>query len=284
MTGKPNAELTKLEKPPSRWLMRYRAVKRMVMWHGFSKRLPLFLVTEFPKSGGTWFSQMLADSLEIPFARNHNPPKFEKCLMHGVFLNSSNFHNVTVMMRDGRDIMVSSYYHFLFYNNANLPYGVDKKRNLLQFDDYDDIKTNLPAFIEYMFNEFSRSYSYRCTWSSFVNSWSDKPELFVKYEDVLNDGANVLAATVERLSGEKPDPERMAQIISAYSFENLTGRKRGQIEKGNFIRKGIAGDWKNHFNEESRRIFSKYAGEQLVRLGYEKNHDWVNTPTAADAQ
>jgi hypothetical protein len=40
------------------------------------------------------------------------------------------------------------------------------------------------------------------------------------------------------------------------------------------FRKGVAGDWSNVFAEEDKQIFMKEAGELLVRLGYEKSHDW----------
>lgn len=276
MNTKANPNITGVEKAPSRWVMRARGVKRILMWNGFSKSLPLYLVTEFPKSGGTWYSQMLAECLELPFARNYNPPKFESCIMHGVFLYSKRFHNVSVVMRDGRDIMVSSYYHFLFNNNANLPYAVEKKRKFLQFKDYDDIETNLPRFIEYMFTDFSKAWSYRCTWASYVDSWKDQGTLIVKYEELLDDAIATMNRAVTHLTGSEMDQEKLAGIVSAYSFEKLTGRKRGQTQKGNFIRKGIAGDWKNHFNQAAREAFNEYGGQQLIDLGYESSSDWVN--------
>lgn len=282
MEKSPNKQITNVERPPSKWIMRYRGMKRILMWHTVSKSLPLYLVTEFPKSGGTWYSQMLAECLDLPFARNYNTPRFETCIMHGVFLYSKRFHNVTVVMRDGRDIMVSSYYHFLFKNNANLPYAVDKKRKQLNFEDFDDIQANLPKFIEFMFTDFTKSLSYLCSWSSFVDSWAGKSATIVKYEQLLEDGVGTMARAVRELTGQEPDLKKIESIVSAYSFENLTGRKRGQVEKGKFIRKGIAGDWKNHFNREAREVFNHYAGKQLIQLGYEQSHDWVDGQYAAD--
>ena len=41
------------------------------------------------------------------------------------------------------------------------------------------------------------------------------------------------------------------------------------------MRKGIVGDWKNYFNKEAREIFNHYAGDQLIKLGYEKDRSWV---------
>ena len=41
----------------------------------------------------------------------------------------------------------------------------------------------------------------------------------------------------------------------------LGGRTQGEEASSSFYRKGIAGDWKNHFSEEDRRVFKEEAGE-----------------------
>ncbi len=35
-----------------------------------------------------------------------------------------------------------------------------------------------------------------------------------------------------------------------------------------FVRKGVAGDWRNHFQERHMAAFDKAAGEALEALGY----------------
>ena len=35
--------------------------------------LPLYVVNEYPKSGGTWVGQMLGRALDVPFPRNRPP-------------------------------------------------------------------------------------------------------------------------------------------------------------------------------------------------------------------
>ncbi len=41
-----------------------------------------------------------------------------------------------------------------------------------------------------------------------------------------------------------------------------------------FYRKGVAGDWKNLFDERDKEIYKEEAGELLIRLGYENNGSW----------
>ena len=255
-------------------VVRARAAKRLLMWHGFSGRLPIFLVPEFPKSGGTWFSQMLSDCLDLPFARNTNPPKFETCVMSGHHLFSPRFKNVTVVIRDGRDAMVSAYYYMLFKNEINRQFGVDRHRSHLQFADYDDIQTNLPQFVEYMFTEYPKR-KFHFSWAQFIDSWLIHDVPVVKYEDLLVNPAEELIRVTAHLTGEAVSHERAREVVDKYSFKKMSGRKQGQEDKKSFVRKGIAGDWKNNFSIEACQVFDQFAGEQLVMAGYEADRNWV---------
>lgn len=40
------------------------------------------------------------------------------------------------------------------------------------------------------------------------------------------------------------------------------------------FRKGMIGDWPNHFTKEHKKIFKEVTGDLLIRLGYESNMDW----------
>lgn len=248
--------------------------KRLFMWHFLNKKLDLILLSEFPKSGGSWFGQLLSETLNIPFPRNISP-KFERCILHGHHLYHSNFNKVVTVLRDGRDTMVSSYYHFLFENDKNPNYAVKEWRKQLQFKDYDDIKTNLPVFIQFMFEKYKSTFK-RTTWSSFVNSYVDNPyAIVVRYEDLLISPVSELIRVIGFLGYPSQDQNKIKLIVEKYSFSNQTKRKQGEENRNSFLRKGIAGDWKNHFSLEACLTFDKYAGKELIKAGYEKNHDWI---------
>ena len=38
----------------------------------------------------------------------------------------------------------------------------------------------------------------------------------------------------------------------------------------------MVGDWRNQFTREAREVFDRHAGEELILLGYEKDHSWVD--------
>ena len=260
------------------WLIRARAAKRMLMWHTLSNRLPIYLVPEYPKAGGTWFSQMLAEALELPFYRNTSAQPIRKCVMSGHFLHSPHFHNAVIVIRDGRDCVVSAYYYMCFKNNVNRQFGVNRYRSHLQFEDYDDIQNNLPKFIEYLFGKHAEK-RFHFGWGEFIDSWYDQDVPVVKYEDLLKQPAAELCKTVKALTGNELPLERAQEIADNYSFKKMSGRKPGQENKGSFVRKGVSGDWKNHFTREARLAFDKFAGDQLIRTGYEPDRAWLEVDT-----
>ncbi len=251
-----------------------RAAKRLLMLRTMSGRLPLYLVTEFPKSGGTWQCQMLSTYLGLPFPRNNEPARIEKSVLLMTQLHRPHFRNVTVAFRDGRDIMVSAYHHFLFRNKHNVEFGVRRTRRHVPCEDYHDVMGNMPKFIDYMFGWFANR-SLHHSWSEFVDSWVDQNAQIVRYEDLLIDPHSHMKRALEAL-GQEVDDERLAATIEQYSFKNVTGRKQGEEAKHSFARKGISGDWKNNFSLEACEKFHSYAGKHLIKAGYETDDSWIH--------
>ena len=251
---------------------KFEALIRLGMVHGLSGLLPLYIVNEYPKSGGTWVAQMLGCALGLPFPRNRTP-KLEASIMQGHYLNSWGMNNVVLVWRDGRDVMISLYYHCLFYNDLYNAPLVHMVRKDLPLEDYEDVRKNLPAFIEY---SFTRHRTLRFSWSDFVRSWhTHEDAVHVRYEDLHYDTAGELRRIVRELTGEQLDLGAAAAISEEFSFSKQTGRERGEENKRSFMRKGVVGDWRNHFSREAREVFDHYAGRELMQLGYESGDDWV---------
>jgi hypothetical protein len=71
-----------------------------------------------------------------------------------------------------------------------------------------------------------------------------------------------------------PESE-LARIVDSKSFRRLSGgRAKGQENVKNHYRKGVPGDWTNHFTEALTERFNAEYGDLLVRLGYEDPLDW----------
>lgn len=265
------------KKPHSLTAIKFYGLKRKLIWSLLSDFLGVYLVAEYPKSGGTWYAQMLADYLELPFPRNTLKPSFERCVLHGHERPSKRGRSkCTVVLRDGRDIMVSFYYHHLFYNEWNHHASVDKHRKRLNFKDIDDIYENLPVFIEYMNKDWASKFNH-FTWAEFINEWliNKSSRTIVKYEDLLLNPLDTMTRALDSLGVVDVDRSKLNKIIARYSFENLSGREKGVENKGSFVRKGISGDWKNNFSKEAKEVFHYYSGEALISSSYEESDAWL---------
>ncbi|MCP4369696.1 MAG: sulfotransferase domain-containing protein [Deltaproteobacteria bacterium] len=218
-------------------------------------------------------AQMFGRALNIPFPRNRLPV-LRSCIMLGHYLNPRNMKNVVIVWRDGRDIIVSYYYHSLFeFDIGGNTLLVKKSREDLKFNDYHDIRSNLPKFIEYV---FTVKRSPRFSWADFVEKWYNREGvIYVKYEDLRVDAVKELQRVVKELTGKKLSKENAQSIVDEFSFKKQAGRKPGQEKRDSILRKGIVGDWKNHFTQAARERFDYYAGEYLIKLEYEQDRQWV---------
>lgn len=245
------------------------------------------LIVEYPKSGGTWLAQLVSGSLQLPFPRNQYPI-FKRAVYHSHYLPKFSIHknkHIVWLLRDGRDIMVSSYFHHLVWNDKNKkdPKLVNYYRNNLPFDDYSDIHKNLAAYIEFLFTDKPSKFvffNYPGNWKDYNQEWLEVKNhqnniSLIKYEDMLADTygemSKLLKSTIPNM---QVNPEHLQTIVDQYSFENQTQRKPGEENTNSFLRKGISGDWKNYFNEEAKQVFKKYAGQMLIDLNYEKDENW----------
>jgi len=246
---------------------------RTFLVHCCSDFFPLYIVNEYPKSGGSWVGQMLSKALNVPFPRNRMPV-FRSSIMHGHFMTPWNMKNVLIVWRDGRDQLISQYYHSLFENDKGNTRLVKQVRGEVNFTDYGSIKKNLPAFIQYA---YENKHFPKFSWSDFVSVWHKRKDCcHVKYENLRYNTVVELQRIVMELT-DRELPLGVAQAIAdEFSFENQSGRKPGQENQKSFMRKGIIGDWKNHFDSEAKKLFAHYAGEELIKLGYEKDYSWLD--------
>lgn len=244
------------------------------------------LIVEYPKSGGTWLGQLLAEALKLPFPRNRMPIA-SRSIYHSHYLPQwriSKNKPIIYLVRDGRDVMISKYYHQLVWHEKNRKYpkNVLYHRSKVPFNDYENIKENLLEFIRYDFEHHPslfHQFTYMGNWCEYNRTWLDKMKTsdhiyLVKYEDLLKDTTKTLDQLLKNAFGLELNNEKLQFIIDKYSFENQAKRKSGVENKGSFLRKGVSGDWKNYFGIKEKELFKQYSGNLLIELGYEKNKNW----------
>ncbi len=108
---------------------------------------------------------------------------------------------------------------------------------------------------------------------------------FIRFEDLHRRPRQAYREALAWL-GWLPDPfvelddAALDRILYLGSFERQTGgrRKRGDNragwDPGSNCRKGVVGDWRNHWTEPMKDVFKEIAGESLIALGYEQDMDW----------
>lgn len=248
------------------------ALRRGIALGGMNAISDSIVLTEYPKSGGSWMSQMLSAALNIPYTRNRLPVIGSQ-ILHGCFMKVSSNIDTVVVWRDGRDTMISYYFHLMIDKPITSAMAGNSVRNVLGIKDPLDINANLPRFVEWA---CTGGYP-RFTWGDFVNRWHGEENVaFTSYEACLLDPYSELRKILLSFDRSDCSDEKLKSIVEQHSFESQSSRKRGEEDVNSFIRKGIAGDWKNYFNKEASEIFLHHCGEELILLGYSSDNSWVN--------
>ncbi len=96
----------------------------------------------------------------------------------------------------------------------------------------------------------------------------------IRYEDLMDDPISCLKASLQAV-GVEIDNRRIQDTSSRLQFSIFSGgRKRGVEDKKSHFRKGISGDYVNHFNGLHKAICKQIIGYHLIELGYEKDLCW----------
>jgi hypothetical protein len=203
-------------------------------------------------------------------------------VIHNHWRYDQRLKNVFYVYRDGRDVMVSYYYHRMreISDEPKAAYQVKLRRryNRLYGCGFDpkDIRANLPKFIEL---EMQVPLGSRINWVQHIDQWFGltRPGItYLTYESLLEDAVATITSCFRALGVYNMDEIVVREAVKRYSFERMTGRSRGSESLADHARKGVAGDWKNHFTREAGEVFHHWAGTTLIALDYESDSAWID--------
>jgi hypothetical protein len=215
--------------------------------------------------------------------------------------NHKSFH----VIRDPRDIVVSAYFSHLYsHETFAWPELIEHREELKNLSKEEEILSEI-EFLGKLPTKGVNLNLFNC-----MESWdySNPDILEIKFEDLIispyakfieifdflrilkKDSfkmksfvipfmktaiSKTLANNVSFLKQRKIHHLFLLDAIFADSFKNLSkGRDAGSEKVTSHYRKGIAGDWKNHFTEKHKQLFKDRYGDLLVKLGYENSNDW----------
>ena len=234
------------------------------------------VLASYPKSGSTWLrfivTALQADG-EIDFLKTQLsvPELSNDAVRHGVdfealprprFMRThaeyiAQCPRVIYLLRDGRDVMVSFYFHYRKFQAF--------AGTFLEFLNHD----NLPW-----------------KWDNHVESWIfSNPTLervcVLRYEALLADTFGEVKKAL-RFAGVSIEDEQLRKAINECTFEKMKAVEKqhglGYTDPGDpkiaFVRKGGHGNWRELFGDAEKQAFKERYGKALVKCGYESSLDW----------
>ena len=188
-----------------------------------------------------------------------------------------------VIIRDPRDI-INSYYNRLYFNNfpANIDSPTDDDLYRLVeggiFQHTNDYFLYWPPL-----EEITKSYKYAI---------SNERMNVISFENVHNNPVLAYSKLFSKLDIENGNPRysfpehNLAESIKKGSFKYQTKGKRTRGDEYKTVhvspntglqtscRKGVPGDWKNHFSQKVCNVLKEKIGDDLIELGHENTLDW----------
>lgn len=232
------------------------------------------ILTEYPKSGGSWIVSLIGDVLQIPqrdiyvrpgfdlFDINKHPwysydtnldfPKNSVIKSHE--LPNSNLIDFDAdyihLVRDGRDVIVSKWF----------------------FEKEFCVMNNISPFLHENFDNYVKKNA--CEWSNYINNWSVQPVVTIFYEDFLLAPVESLEKALNAIGYQDLSRKSLEITVFKFTKDRFSALLEKTFKHNTFVRKGISGDWRNYFSEKNVVDFKFAAGETLLSLGYELNSDW----------
>ena len=101
---------------------------------------------------------------------------------------------------------------------------------------------------------------------SWITAPASDPVRLVRYEDLTGPDQAAEIDGLLRHCGIVLPPDDLATLLARYSFARMNERVgTGTVSH---YRKGEAGDWRNHFDDDVQEAFARATGDLIQRLGY----------------
>ena len=164
------------------------------------------------------------------------------------------------VIRDPRDTLVSWYFSLLHSHTPDEPSVPESRQILSGLSKTDGLAV---LICKHLYDVVS-----------IQREWIDSGAQVFRYEDLVSDQHETFRRIFECCGIQLSDARR-TRIVNRYSFSRLTRWRLGRREKvRSHLRKGVVGDWRNHFCERLKKLFKLHHGQTLIQAGYERDDSW----------
>ncbi len=233
-------------KTASQWVRLVLSDPRIYIYSGLKIHIPIPTEVWWPEP----------DRLVIP----------ERRIVPGLYCSYEQFervrktprHTVFFVQRDPRDVLISWYFSNRYSHRSMC--NVDHERRMLtQMSEREGIIATVDHF-----DEIARMLR---SWAGAARS--HEGIRLVRYEDITGpDNLSAWADLLAHCDITVPN-DVLKRILDTYAFAKISGgRKPGEVDKTHKYRKGLPGDWKNHFDADISDRFGARHGDLLQLLGY----------------
>jgi hypothetical protein len=164
------------------------------------------------------------------------------------------------VLRDPRDIVVSWYFST---KNSHAPMGeiLQRRKELDSLSLSEGLKYTIDILNKGTFE----------SQKSWLQGAEDKQNMKIfRYEDLADDHRSFLSHLFNYLDIALPEKEFSA-LCERHKYESYSkGRSHGSEDINAHYRKGIAGDWKNYFDNSTIAYFKEVTKDLLEVLGYQE--------------
>lgn len=170
-------------------------------------------------------------------------------------------HATIFIYRDPRDMLISH----IFYAKDMVPgHGMHRYYN----DRLNNMEERISAAIKGVEEPGFELSSVRQRYDSYLG-WLKYPQvLCIKFEDLVLKREETLESWIDYLERRGAKIQCSKQKAIEILSKSIYPKKSGTF------RKGIPGDWKEHFSDKNKEVFKQVAGDLLQELGYEDTNNW----------
>ncbi len=164
------------------------------------------------------------------------------------------------VIRDPRDLLVSWYFAFR-YSHAMKGQTPRLRAVLSTINEEEGLLFGIKHLDEV--NVFSALRS----WVENVDK--DERVMLLRYEEMTGDDQPSVMGRIFRHCLISMNETELAELLDDHSFRKKTGgRGQGTEDEQAHYRKGISGDWPNHFTARVQDAFNEATGDLIEALGY----------------